>query len=74
MNRFVPPGWRILAVPDFRRLWLAHAGSVVGDGFHAIAITWLVFQTLGGYDSLGVDVGDSSLDGPGTLIDWGSAT
>ena len=48
VNRFVPPGWRILAVPDFRRLWLAHAGSVLGDGFHAIAITWLVFQTLGG--------------------------
>jgi hypothetical protein len=33
-----------------------------------------VEQTLGGYDALGVSVGDSSLDGPGTLIDWGSAT
>lgn len=29
-----------------------------------------VIQTLGGYDALGVDVGDSSLDGPGTVIDW----
>lgn len=48
MNRLVPPGWRVLAIPDFRRLWLAHVGSVIGDGFHAIAITWLVFQTLGG--------------------------
>src|SRR5258708_28949441 len=44
----MPPGWRVLATPDFRRLWLAHSGSVIGDGFHAIAITWLVFQTLGG--------------------------
>ena len=48
MDRLIPPGWRVLAIPDFRRLWLAHAGSVIGDGFHAIAITWLVFQTLGG--------------------------
>jgi MFS family permease len=47
-RRFIPPGWRLLAQPDFRRLWLAHAGSVVGDGFHAIALTWLVFETLGG--------------------------
>ncbi|MDP9302939.1 MAG: hypothetical protein M3O92_00325 [Actinomycetota bacterium] len=29
-----------------------------------------VLQTVGGYDSLGVDVGDDSLDGPGTAIDW----
>jgi hypothetical protein len=29
-----------------------------------------VVQTLGGYDSLGVDVGDDTLDGPGTVIDW----
>jgi len=48
VDRLIPPGWRVLAIPDFRRLWLAHAGSVIGDGFHAIAITWLVFQTLGG--------------------------
>jgi len=48
VDRLIPPGWRVLAVPDFRRLWLAHGGSVIGDGFHAIAITWLVFQTLGG--------------------------
>ncbi|HEX9435576.1 MAG TPA: MFS transporter [Candidatus Limnocylindria bacterium] len=48
MTRFIPPGWRVLALPDYRRLWLAHAGSVIGDGFHAIAITWLVFDTLGG--------------------------
>lgn len=48
MRRVVPPGWRILAEPDFRRLWLAHAGSITGDGFHAIAVTWLVFETLGG--------------------------
>jgi predicted MFS family arabinose efflux permease len=48
VDRVVPPGWRVLAIPDFRRLWLAHTGSVIGDGFHAIAITWLVFQTLGG--------------------------
>jgi MFS family permease len=46
--KVIPPGWRVLRLPDYRRLWLAHAGSVIGDGFHAIAITWLVFQTLGG--------------------------
>jgi transmembrane secretion effector len=46
--RLIPPGWRVLRLADYRRLWLAHAGSVVGDGFHSIAITWLVFQTLGG--------------------------
>jgi len=48
VSRLIPPGWRVLAVADFRRLWFAHAGSIVGDGFHAIAVTWLVFQTLGG--------------------------
>lgn len=48
MRRLVPPGWRVLAVPDFRRLWLSQAGSIVGDGFHAIAVTWLVFDTLAG--------------------------
>jgi len=46
--RLIPPGWRVLAIRDYRRLWLAHAGSVIGDGFHSIAITWLVYQTLGG--------------------------
>ena len=46
--RLIPPGWRVLRLRDYRRLWLAHAGSVLGDGFHSIAITWLVFQTLGG--------------------------
>jgi DHA3 family macrolide efflux protein-like MFS transporter len=48
VNRFVPAGWSVLASRDFRLLWLAHLGSVVGDGLHAIAITWLVFETLGG--------------------------
>lgn len=48
MRRLVPHGWRVLALRDFRRLWLAQAGSVIGDGFHAIAIAWLVFETLGG--------------------------
>jgi MFS family permease len=47
-HRLIPPGWRVLERRDFRRLWLAHAGSVVGDGFHAIAITWLLLDTLGG--------------------------
>lgn len=44
----VPAGWALLQQRDFRLLWLAHAGSVVGDGFHGIAATWLVFETLGG--------------------------
>jgi hypothetical protein len=33
-----------------------------------------VQQTLGGYDALGVDVGDDSLDGPDPAIEWGTAT
>jgi DHA3 family macrolide efflux protein-like MFS transporter len=43
-----PAGWALLRQRDFRLLWTAHAGSVVGDGFHGIAATWLVFETLGG--------------------------
>src|SRR5207237_9944373 len=61
MYRLMPPGWQVLSIPDFRRVSLAHAGSVVGDGFHAIAITWLVFQTLGGGPQALVALGIANL-------------
>lgn len=32
---------------DYRLIWAAHTGSVVGDGLHSVAITWLTFSTLG---------------------------
>lgn len=32
---------------DFRRLWLAHSGSVIGDGLYGVALTWLTFSTIG---------------------------
>lgn len=44
----VPAGWSLLRQRDYRRLWLAQAGSSIGDGFHSIAATWLIFETLGG--------------------------
>jgi MFS family permease len=45
--RFVPAGFGLLRQRDFRLLWLAHSGSVIGDGFHGVALTWLTFSTLG---------------------------
>jgi MFS family permease len=44
----VPAGWSLLQQRDYRRIWLAQTGSATGDGFHQIASTWLVFETLGG--------------------------
>ena len=43
-SRLVPD---LLRQRDYRLIWSAHTGSVVGDGLHAIAITWLTFSTLG---------------------------
>lgn len=43
-----PSGWAILAQRDYRRIWLAHTGSVMGDTLHSLALVWLVFNTLSG--------------------------
>lgn len=43
-----PAARDLLRHHDLRRLWLAHTGSVVGDGLHSIALVWLVFSTMGG--------------------------
>lgn len=48
MRLGAPAGWTLLRRRDYRRLWLASTGSSIGDGFHSIAATWLVFDTLGG--------------------------
>lgn len=46
-RNWVPAGFDLLQLRDFRLLWLAHTGSVIGDGFHNVALTWLTFSTLG---------------------------
>ena len=43
-TRLVP---ELLRQRDYRLIWSAHTGSVIGDGLNAIAITWLTFSTLG---------------------------
>lgn len=40
--------------PDFRRLWLAQAVSVVGDKLHQIAIAVLVYERTGSMVQMGV--------------------
>ncbi|HET8567638.1 MAG TPA: hypothetical protein VFM93_01470 [Candidatus Limnocylindria bacterium] len=34
-----PAARQLLGQRDLRRLWLAHTGSVIGDGLHNIALT-----------------------------------
>ena len=57
-RRFVPAGIELLRQRDYRVLWLAHSGSVIGDGFSGVAMTWITFSTLGlgapGLAALGV--------------------
>ena len=57
-RRFVPAGIELLRQRDYRLLWLAHTGSVIGDGFSNVAMTWVTFSTLGlgapGLAALGV--------------------
>jgi MFS family permease len=71
--RLVPA---LLRQRDYRLIWSAHTGSVVGDGLHAIAITWLTFSTLGagapGLAALGIALVIPSLALgilSGTLVD-----
>jgi MFS family permease len=72
-SRLVP---ELLRQRDYRLIWSAHTGSVVGDGLHAIAITWLTFSTLGagapGLAALGIALVIPSLALgilSGTLVD-----
>ena len=44
MTRLLPG---LLRQRDYRLIWTAHTGSVVGDGLHSVAITWLTYSTLG---------------------------
>lgn len=43
-----PAGFELLQRGDYRRIWLAHTGSVLGDGLYGVALTWLTFSTAGG--------------------------
>ena len=45
MRQRLVPG--LLRQRDYRLIWTAHTGSVVGDGLHSVAITWLTYSTLG---------------------------
>src|SRR3954468_4300452 len=51
-------GFDLLREPDYRRIWLAHSGSVAGDGLYGVALTWLTYSTIGagaqGLAALGV--------------------
>jgi MFS family permease len=47
------PMWRAFRVRDFRLLWASEAVSVVGDGFHYIALSWLVISLTGSGLALG---------------------
>jgi MFS family permease len=40
MNRYR----KLLAVPEFRRLWMGSTASALGDGATWIALSWLVYQ------------------------------
>jgi MFS family permease len=47
------PMRRVLALRNFRLLWLGQATSLIGDHFHFIAISWLVLQLTGDPLTLG---------------------
>ena len=40
-------GWRLLAVPDFRWLWLGQAASQIGEGLNKVALLYLVYEVTG---------------------------
>lgn len=41
------PGWRPLALRDFRLLFVGQAVSMLGDQFYLLALLWLVLQMTG---------------------------
>jgi sugar phosphate permease len=42
-----PAGFELLRERDYRLIWLAHSGSVIGDGLYGVALVWLTFSTIG---------------------------
>jgi hypothetical protein len=60
MNRYR----ELLAIPEFRRLWIGSTGSALGDGATWIVLSWLVYQRTQspGRDRSGV--GDPHIIGP----------
>lgn len=46
-------GWRILALRDFRLLFVGQAVSLLGDQFYLVALPWLVLQLTGSGLALG---------------------
>lgn len=48
------PIWGAGRVRDFRLLWAGEAVSVLGDQFHAVALSWLVITLTGSGLALGV--------------------
>lgn len=47
------PIWRAAGVRDFRLLWASEGVSVLGDQFHAVALSWLVITLTGSGLALG---------------------
>ena len=47
------PIWRAAGVRDFRLLWASEGISVLGDQFHAVALSWLVISLTGSGLALG---------------------
>jgi len=45
--------WHAAAIRDFRLLWASEGVSVVGDQFHAVALSWLVISLTGSGLALG---------------------
>jgi MFS family permease len=48
-----PKPWALLRSPNFAKLWVARALSMVGDFFSYVAIAWLVLQLTGSSLALG---------------------
>ena len=48
-----PSAWRILALRDFRLLFVGQAVSLLGDQFYLVALPWLVLQLTGSGLALG---------------------
>jgi len=47
------PIWQAAGVRDFRLLWASEGVSVLGDQFHAVALSWLVITLTGSGLALG---------------------
>lgn len=45
--------WQLLAIRDFRLLWLGQSVSILGDQFYVVALPWLVLHLTGSGLTLG---------------------